>query len=148
MRKAFATIALIGALALAGCSAQDGSTETNDPASASAQQSSNSPAVDSPTDVVKRLIKAMSVGDCNEVKATMESDGIDLGQCEDGKGADIDLGSVVYTGEQIDGDTATVNVTYQNRPAAVVLKKQDDGRWIVDWKATTQAGQSTPSAGN
>jgi len=87
----------------------------------------------SPTKVVKQLHAAIEKGDSKKVGELMTSDAAEMMVMmgDKAKGMLASYGSITNTRETINGDTATVVVTYQNGETNDFELIKVDGKWRV-----------------
>ncbi|MCD7102003.1 hypothetical protein [Pseudoclavibacter sp. 13-3] len=88
--------------------------------------------------MAQRFVQALENGDCAAVRSAVvpDSTSLDSSECTDGEGAGLDAAAVSYGAETIDGDAATVPITYRGNPRNLMLARQTDGSWLVDMDAT------------
>ena len=87
----------------------------------------------SPTNVVKQLHTAIEKGDTKKIGELMtpEAAGMMTMMGDKAKGMLASYGSITNTEETIDGDTATVVVTYKNGETSDFDLVKVDGKWKV-----------------
>jgi ketosteroid isomerase-like protein len=87
----------------------------------------------SPANVVKQLHTAIEKGDTKKIGelATPEAAGMIAMMGDKAKGMLASYGSITKTEEKINGDTATVTVTYRNGETGDFDLVKTDGKWKV-----------------
>ncbi|MCL2066484.1 MAG: DUF4878 domain-containing protein [Treponema sp.] len=87
----------------------------------------------SPTNVVKQLHTAIEKGDAKKIGELMtpEAAGMVAMMGDKAKGMLASYGEITNTEETIDGDTATVLVTYKNGETSNYDLVKVDGKWKV-----------------
>jgi len=88
----------------------------------------------SPTSVVKQLHTAIEKGDSKKIGELMTSDAAQLMIMygDKAKGLIVSKGKITKTEEEINGDDATVTVTYANGETEDYDLVKKDGKWKVE----------------
>jgi hypothetical protein len=87
----------------------------------------------SPSGVVRQLYTAIEKSDTNKINEVMTSEAapIMVMFAEKAKGMIEEQGKIVKTEEKIDGDTATVNVTFEDGSTEEFSLIKIDGKWKI-----------------
>ena len=88
---------------------------------------------DSPSDVVRKAITAMERGDTRGIEATCtpELAALIISMMEKAQGQVTERGGIASAVETIDGDTAIVEVTYNDGTSETMNLVKVDGQWKI-----------------